>query len=68
MALHAVAQFSFVKRVERCPAGYILVRQEDNPVLDTCIKCPGRSYSVLDAVFPHTLSVAAAQDAASQCV
>ena len=40
-----------VNRLVRCPAGYVLVRDEENPTLDRCLPCPPYTYSVEEAFF-----------------
>ena len=40
-----------VNRLVQCPAGYVLVRDEEKPTLDRCIPCPPYTYSVEEAAF-----------------
>ena len=62
-------------RLNSCPAGYILVRDEAIPEADECVKCPRGSYSVLEARYPNAgdpspgkLVVPTASSAVSLCV
>ena len=44
-----------VLRLQSCPAGYVLVRDEDRPAQDQCVQCPPGRYSSV----PASYSVAA---------
>lgn len=46
------ADGGYVQRINSCPAGYALVRKEDNPQADKCVQCPGTTshgYSLVEA-------------------
>ena len=44
-----------VYRITSCPAGYVLIRDENSPVLDRCVACAPDTYSVEEAVFGEQL-------------
>ena len=44
-----------VYRIVSCPPGYVLIRDEQAPVLDRCILCAADTYSVEEAVFGERL-------------
>jgi hypothetical protein len=60
-------------RLASCPAGYILVRDHDQPESDECVQCPAGKYSTKKATYSefgdvlHTLVVTRASLALSLC-
>ena len=42
-------------RITSCPAGYVLIRDENEPVLDRCVACAPDTYSVEESVFGERL-------------
>jgi len=44
-----------IQRIVKCPVGYVLIRDEDQPVLDRCVACAPDTYSVEEAVFGKKL-------------
>ena len=44
-----------IYRIEKCPAGHVLIRDEADPVLDRCVPCAADTYSVEEAVFGEHL-------------
>lgn len=40
-----------IYRIRQCPAGYVLIRDDAQPVLDRCVSCPPDTYSVELAIF-----------------
>ena len=44
-----------VYRITKCPAGFVLIRDENEPVLDRCVACAADTYSVEEAVFGEKL-------------
>jgi len=42
-------------RITRCPRGYVLIRDEAEPVSDRCVPCAADTYSVEEAVFGERL-------------
>jgi hypothetical protein len=40
-----------VYRISRCPPGFILVRDESNPIKDECFPCEINTYSVEEAIY-----------------
>ena len=54
-------------RITKCPAGYVLVRDEAKPVLDRCVPCPPYFYSVEEAIFGEKMWALSGEDIASAC-
>jgi len=44
-----------VYRIARCPPGFVLIRDEADPVSDRCVPCAPDTYSVEEAVFGERL-------------
>eukprot|EP00281_Chroomonas_sp_CCMP1168_P014689 CAMPEP_0206216106 /NCGR_PEP_ID=MMETSP0047_2-20121206/2546_1 /ASSEMBLY_ACC=CAM_ASM_000192 /TAXON_ID=195065 /ORGANISM="Chroomonas mesostigmatica_cf, Strain CCMP1168" /LENGTH=304 /DNA_ID=CAMNT_0053638435 /DNA_START=170 /DNA_END=1081 /DNA_ORIENTATION=+ len=53
-------------RLDSCPAGYILVRDEEQPLQDTCVLCPPGTFSNEDAVYATGVRVSATEVQAPQ--
>ena len=44
-----------VMRITRCPAGFVLIRDQADPISDRCVACAPDTYSVEEAVFGEQL-------------
>ena len=69
MKNNTIESKSIVKRVARCPAGYILVRNDSTPRSDTCVACSNNTYSAIEAVYAtKTMWNDSQVDARSECI
>mmetsp|Transcript_61671 Transcript_61671/g.151784 ORF Transcript_61671/g.151784 Transcript_61671/m.151784 type:complete len:279 (+) Transcript_61671:411-1247(+) len=53
-------------RLEECPAGYVLVRDESATTQDECVKCPLGKYSFVRAVYSEGIMVSPTASTATE--